>query len=252
MEMEMNRKSFVLAAALALVSSLAIAKEQGETANPSRPTVAVMDYQFGTLQKWWEGDWNVGKGVSDMLLDELLASGGLRLLERSQIDAVLKEQDLAKSDRAESSASPDAQTGKVIRARYFITGSVTKFGGEDKDLGIGGLIGAFTGKPYLAMADVATKKTTAHVELSTRVIDTTTGEIIIAVRSKGESKRRGMLLGGLGAGKGKVAGGSIEMGSSNFRDTILGEATAAAVKDAAAKLVAALSMANGESSSSTR
>ncbi len=251
--MKMNHKSFVLTAALALIPCLVIAKEQGETANPSRPTVAVMDYQFGTLQKWWEGDWNVGKGVSDMLLDELLVSGSLRLLERSQIDAVLKEQDLAKSDRTESSTSSDAQTGKIIRARYFITGSVTKFGGEDKDLGIGGLIGAFTGKSYLAMADVATKKTTAHVELSTRVIDTTTGEIVIAVRSKGESKRRGMLLGGLGAGgKGKIVGGSVEMGSSNFRDTILGEATAEAVKDAAAKLIAALSMANSESSFSTR
>ncbi len=233
---------FVLAAALALVSSLAVAQESGETVRSSRPTVAVMDYEFGTLQKWWEGDWNVGKGVSDMLLDKLLESGSLRLLERSKIEAVLKEQDLAKSDRAEPSASQTAQTGKVVGARYFITGSVTKFGGEDKDLGIGGLIGAFTGKAYLAMADVMTKKTTAHVELSSRVIDTTTGEIVVAVRSKGESKRRGMLLGGLGAGgKGKVAGGAVEMGSSNFRDTILGEATAAAVEDAAVKLLAALS-----------
>lgn len=231
---------FTLVMAPLLVVSLAMAQDQGKTENSSRPTVAVLDYEFGTLQKWWEGDWNVGKGVSDMLLDELLQSGGLRLLERSKIDAVLKEQDLAKSDRTEPSASTDAQTGKIIKARYFITGSVTKFGGEDKDLGIGGLIGAFTGKPYLAMADVATKKTTAHVELSSRVIDTTTGEIVIAIRSKGESKRRGMLLGGLGAGKGKIAGGSIEMGSSNFRDTILGEATAAAVQDAAAKIVAAL------------
>ena len=141
-------------------------------------------------------------------------------------------------DRAAPSESKDAQTGKLVRARYFIAGSVTKFGGEDKNLGIGGLVGSLTGKSYLAMADVATKKTTAHVELSVRVIDTTTGEIVSALRSNGESKRRGLILGGLGAGKGKVAGSSIEMGSSNFRDTILGEATAAAVNDAAVKHIA--------------
>lgn len=232
---------FILAAVLSLIASLAVAQEQNETVKSPRPTVAVRDYEFGTLQKWWEGDWNVGKGVSDMLLEELLASGSLRLLERSQIDSVLKEQDLAKSDRTEPSASQTVQTGKVIGARYFIAGSVTKFGGEDKNFGVGGLVGAFTGKAYLAMADVMTKKTTAHVELSSRVIDTTTGEIVVAVRSKGMSKRRGMLLGGLGAGgKGKIAGGAIEMGSSNFRETILGEATAAAVQDAAVKLIAAL------------
>ncbi len=242
--MKMKQTFFVtltLAAVISLVASLAMAQEQTPPLNSLRPTVAVKDFEFGTIQKWWEGDLNVGKGVADMLLEELLTSGSLRLLERSQLDAIVAEQDLGKSDRAEPSANLDAQTGKLIRARYFITGSVTKFGGEDKDLGVGGLIGSLTGKAYLAMADVMTKKTTAHVELSSRVIDTTTGEIIIAVRSKGESKRRGMLLGGLGAGsKGKIAGGSISMGSSNFRETILGEATSAAVRDAAIKLIAAL------------
>ena len=241
------RIRFVLALALVvLFVPWAMAQEENETRLSSRPTVAVLDFEFGTVQKWWEGDWNVGKGVADMIVEELLLSGGgLRLLERSQLDAVLKEQDLANSDRADQSVGEDAQSGRLIKARYFVTGSITKFGGEDKNLGIGGLVGALAGKSYLALADVATRKTIARVEITTRIIDTTTGEIVGAVRSSGQSKRRGLLLGGGGVGNKKVAGGSIQMGSSDFRETILGEATAAAVHDAAVKLIVVLNEERG-------
>jgi curli biogenesis system outer membrane secretion channel CsgG len=228
------------AIAFALMMASSVFAQGTPVVSSSRPTVAVKDFDFGTIQKWWEGDLNVGKGVSDMLVDELLATGGLRILERAQLDAVLQEQDLAKSGR--TMAGGDAQTGKVISARYFVTGSVTKFGGETRSTGIGalgGAIGAFTGQAYLGMFDL--KKTKGQVEISLRVIDTTSGEIVAAVRSFGESKRKGLLVGGAGITKGgKIAGSSVEIGSSNFRETLLGEATSAAVHDAACKLAAAI------------
>jgi hypothetical protein len=60
-------------------------------------------------------------------------------------------------------------------------------------------------------------------------------------RAKGDgtSKRSGFLLGGAGGGGG--GGGHIAFGASEFRDTILGEATEMAVKSTATKLVAAKS-----------
>jgi hypothetical protein len=45
------------------------------------------------------------------------------------------------------------------------------------------------------------------------------------------------MLGGGGAGGGGFGAGGIDMGSSNFQDTILGEATRAAVDDMVAQLV---------------
>jgi hypothetical protein len=46
-----------------------------------------------------------------------------------------------------------------------------------------------------------------------------------------------MLLGGAGAGGGNYGAGGIDMGSSNFQDTVLGEATRSAVEDVTAQLV---------------
>ena len=89
------------------------------------------------------------------------------------------------------------------------------------------------------MGSVGTSKGKANVAITARVIDTTTGEIMASAKGDGTSKRSGFLLGGAGGGGGGAGGGNISFGASDFKDTILGEATEAAVKMTAAKLVAA-------------
>jgi hypothetical protein len=61
---------------------------------------------------------------------------------------------------------------------------------------------------------------------------------MVVAKGEGTSSRSGLLLGG-GAGGGGGAGfGGVEMGSSDFRESVLGEATEAAVKQVVATLVA--------------
>jgi len=196
----------------------------------ARPTAAVLDFDFGTIQNWWGGTWDIGKGISDLLVDELLNEGQLRLLERKQIQAVLGEQNLANSNRADVSASQAARMGKVLGAKMLVTGSVTKFGSEEKK--VGGAAGGFAS----GMLGAGAKNTTATVALTVRVIDASTSEILASVKGEGKSNRRGLLLGGIAGGK--FAG--INMGSKDFKETILGEATEKAVKDAATRLTAQL------------
>ena len=43
-----------------------------QSARASRPTVAVLDLDFGAVQQWWSGNWDIGKGVADLLVDELV------------------------------------------------------------------------------------------------------------------------------------------------------------------------------------
>jgi hypothetical protein len=74
-----------------------------------------------------------------------------------------------------------------------------------------------------------------------RIIHITTAEIMASAKGDGTSKRSGLLLGGAGAGGGGGGFGGVSFGSSEFRDTILGEATELAVKATTAKLVAAKS-----------
>ncbi|MEO7191193.1 MAG: CsgG/HfaB family protein [Vicinamibacterales bacterium] len=196
-----------------------------------RPRAAVLSFEFGTIQQWWSGNWDIGKGISDMLVDELLQTGQISLLERKQIDAVLGEQNLANSNRADVSAKQAASLGKVLGANMLITGSVTKFGSEEKN--VGGAAGSVAGR---FMGGAGAKNTTANVALTIRVIDASTSEILASVKAEGKSNRKGLLLGTAIGGN----FGAINMGSKDFRETILGEATEKAVKEAAAKLAPAM------------
>jgi curli biogenesis system outer membrane secretion channel CsgG len=205
-------------------------------AQSTRPTIAILDFEFGTIQKWWEGNQDIGSGISDMLVDELVNDGSFRVIERKRLDAIMAEQNLAQSDRADPSAQTLVQIGKLLGARYVVTGSVTKFGTEESNKRVSG--GGW-GSRY-GLGSVGTAKGKANVAITARIIDTSTGEIMASAKGEGKSKRSGLLL--AGAGGGAVGGmGSLEFGSSDFRNTILGEATDEAIKQTATKLIAAKS-----------
>ena len=68
------------------------------------------------------------------------------------------------------------------------------------------------------------------------MIDTSTAEILASASGKGESSRSGTGLLGAGGGGYGAGGGGIDMKSSNFGATILGEATNKAVADLAQQL----------------
>jgi curli biogenesis system outer membrane secretion channel CsgG len=204
------------------------------SAQQSRPTVALLDFDFGTVQQWWSGNQDIGQGIADMIVDELVNDGSFRVIERKRLQALLAEQEFSNSERADPSAKAVAQLGKALGVKYLIVGSVTKFGTEESNKSVGA--GAFGGGKF-GLGRVGTSKGKANVAITARVIDVTTGEIMASARGEATSKRSGLLLGGAGGG-GAGGGGEIAFGSSNFRDTILGEATEAAVKDAVTKLVA--------------
>lgn len=207
------------------------------SAQSSRPTVAVLDFDFGTVDRWWSGTWDIGKGLSDMLVDELVNDGSFRVIERKRLDAILAEQNFSNSDRADPSQASVAKLGKALGVKYMIVGSITKFGTENKKVGVGG--GGFGGGRF-GLGKVGTSQGKATVAITARIIDTTTGEILVSKKGEGTSKRSGLLLGGGGGGGGGAMGG-IEMGSSDFRETVLGEATEAAVKLLSANLTEAKS-----------
>lgn len=213
-------------AALVLIALAAPASAQSK-----RPTVAMLDFDYGTIDHWW-GNQDIGKGIADLLVDGLVEDGTYRVIERKRLDAILAEQNFSNSDRADPEAAKVAKIGKALGVRYLILGSITRFGMEDKGMKVGG--GGWGGGRF-GLGEVGTKKGKATVAIAARVIDTTTGEIMAVAKGDGTSSRSGLLLGGAA----NHAAGGIQFGSSNFRETVLGEATDAAVKAVVAKLIAA-------------
>jgi curli biogenesis system outer membrane secretion channel CsgG len=206
-------------------------------AQSTRPTVAVLNFEYGTVQRWWSANQDIGEGIADMIVDELVNDGSYRVIERKRLDAILAEQNFSNSERADPSAKTLAQIGKALGVKYLIVGSITKFGTEqsNKSFGGGGYGSAF------GLGQVGTSKGKANVAITARMIDTSTGEIMASAKGEGTSKRSGFLLGGAGGGGGGGGGGHIAFGASDFRDTILGEATELAVKMTSGKLVSAKS-----------
>jgi hypothetical protein len=90
------------------------------------------------------------------------------------------------------------------------------------------------------LGGVGTSKAKAVVGVSARMINTSTGEILVAVTGTGESTRSSTALLGGGGGWSGGGGGSLDMGSSNFSNTILGEAVHKAVDDTGAQLDASV------------
>jgi curli biogenesis system outer membrane secretion channel CsgG len=219
-----------------VVVAFTMAAPSAVRAQSNRPTVALLDLDYGSVQDWWGGNWDIGKGVADLIVDELVNDGSYRVIERKRLDAILAEQEFSNSDRADPDAKAVSQIGKALGVKYLIVGSITKFGTEKKDVGIGG--GGWGGGGF-GIGKVGTTEGKATVALALRIIDTSTGEIMASAKGQGVSKRSGLLLGG-GGGNWHGAGvGEINMGSSEYRETILGEATEIAVKDVSGKLISA-------------
>jgi curli biogenesis system outer membrane secretion channel CsgG len=189
------------------------------SAQANRPAVAVMDFEYGSIDNWW-GQYDIGKGMADQVVDALVNDGTFRVIERKKLDAVLAEQDFAQSNRADPSAATLAKIGKIKGIKYIISGSITKFATESrgggvrvKGIGLGG------------------KKTKSEVNLTARVIDVTTGEIVASTKGHGESSKGG----GFDFSKG---GFGVGTNSEEWRQSGLGDAQEAACNDFVAQLVA--------------
>jgi len=197
--------------------------------------VAVFDFEYGTVQSSvaavFGNNQDVGKGISDMLVQKLVQSGKYSVIERKALDKLLAEQNFSNSERADPASA--ARIGKMLGVDAIIVGSITKFGRDDKSTSLGGV--GFGRGPF-GLGGAKVKSAKAVCGISARLVDTSTGEILAAVTGNGESKRSGTSLIGAGAGSGGGGGGFVDMSSSNFAETILGEAVLQAVDSTATQL----------------
>src|SRR5438270_11972456 len=201
--------------------------------------VAVMNFDYATVQSGvaalFGSNQDVGKGIADLLVDKLVQDGTLSVIERKQLDKILAEQNFSNSDRADPKSA--AKIGKVLGVNAIIVGSITQFGRDDKKTDIGGgALGGVTGR--FGLGGVRKSKSTAVVQITARMIDTSTAEILASVTAKNEASREGTGIIGSGGSYAGMAGGALDMKASNFADTILGEATTKTVADLARQMEA--------------
>jgi len=198
--------------------------------------VAILDFQYGTVmtsvQAIFGTNLDIGRGISDLLIDRLLKQGTYRLIERRDIGKIMAEQNFSNSDRADPSSA--AKIGKLLGVDTVVIGDITQFGRDDKSTGVAA--GALSRWDKFGAGKIGLKSSKAVVGITARLIDVNTGEILASESGKGQSKRSGTALAGDGGNWGLGGGGGIDMGSSNFSATIIGEAVSDAVTELAGKL----------------
>jgi len=199
--------------------------------------VAIMDFDYATVHSstaaLFGQDIDVGKGISDLLVTYLVKDGSYSVIERKALDKIMAEQNFSNSDRANPTSA--AKIGKLLGVDAIIVGSITQFGNETKNMNLGGAGGALGG---FGLGGFGHKKSKAIVAVTARMVDIDTGEILAVAEGKGESQRESTsLLGGGGNWHG-FGGGNADFGSSDFQQTILGEAVKAAVEQTSSGVIA--------------
>ncbi len=178
--------------------------------------VAVMNFDYGTVKtivaSIFGTDQDVGKGITDLMVQKLVTDGKYRVIERAALDKIIAEQNFNNSDRADPSSA--SKIGRILGVDTIILGSITKFGRDDKQVGgVGGGHSGWTG----AIAGMGKKESKAVVAITARLVNTTTGEILASVTGNGESSRSGLMLGGGGGTGYSGGGGAIQHDQQQFR-----------------------------------
>ncbi len=164
--------------------------------------------------------------VADMLTTAF-RNMGLRVLERQELDAVLREQNLARSGHLDPQTA--VEPGKIVGAEYLVGAKATEFG--IRDTRHGGLFGL---GPF---GGVQLRTSTARVVLDARILDVRTGEVLATATGEGKIVNYGgSLIGGSWVG-GSIALGGVDVNSREWSESLLGRAARKAVDNVLKELL---------------
>jgi curli biogenesis system outer membrane secretion channel CsgG len=233
--MKMHRFLPTCVIGLPLLAGVLAVPAHPQAAPARRPRVAVMDFDYGTVQTAsaavFGTNVDIGKGITQLLVTGLVKDGNFSVIERTALDKVMNEQNFSNSNRADPNSA--AKIGKLLGVDAIIVGTITEFGNETKKTNLGGGGGNWGG---FGLGGFGHSNSKANVAITARIINIDTGEIMAVADGTGQSSRSSTsMLGGGGNWHG-FGGGNADFGSSDFQQTIIGEATKKATDELATSL----------------
>lgn len=209
--------------ALTLFGTAGMAKEP----DGLKKRIAVFTFEDKSDHKvrWWNHGQSVGDGMADMLITALVKEGKYRIMERSQIDQIMKEHALG----ASGAVTPEtaAKMGSLLGVELAVVGSVTEFGYKESKTG--GSIGGFAAKA-LGMGSgmgASVNSVSAVVGIDIRFVDVSTGEILAAESVNKKESSKGLSF--------STATLDFE-NEKKFDESVVGKATRAAINEMVEKI----------------
>ncbi len=196
----------------------------GPTAQADKKRVIVDEFDYSTVKSSVQAVFNtqadIGKGIRAMLVKRMADANKVVIVERAKIDQLTSEQDRNASNRVKQGSG--ARVGRISGADAVLAGDIVVFGRDDKKTNIGG--GALARGPFAGL-HIKKEEDKAVVVIDYRLVDAETSEVIATGEARGESTRKSNGFAGMGGNWGGAGGGGVDMTSSNFGQTIIGEAT---------------------------
>ncbi|HBK96211.1 MAG TPA: penicillin-binding protein activator LpoB [Microcoleaceae bacterium UBA10368] len=219
---QMSRLTSISLAALMLAGLCVSAIATPATTQPpifqaqatAKKRLVVMDFDYGTTNSYYSSYRGVGaaKGISELLINELVNNGTYTVVDRSKLEQVLKQQNRSGS----MDIGTATEIGKQLGVDAVLIGTITKFN-VDKQSGGGSFMGIGGGS----------NKTKAIVQIDLRLIGTASGDILATAKAVGEANQSDSNISVMGIG------GSS---SSSNEDTLLSAAVDKAVSQMVTKL----------------
>src|SRR5262249_27588267 len=152
-------------------------------------------------------------------IQKLVEGGKYTVVDRSALERLLQEQTESENEHMDAYQLA-AKIGRMVGLDVMIIGAVSRYGVDETSKKATGTAGGF--------ADgMKTRKSKAYVDITARIFNVTTGQVEDSFTGSGESSRTGEIM--IMPGRGKSAA-SMEMLSSEFAETLFGEATNGAVE----------------------
>ena len=106
---------------LALVgAAIAFAAAPAMAQDDSRPTLAVLYFENSSFGKANADYQPLSKGIADLLISSMANNPKFRVVERDELQAILQEHNLAKTDVVDKAAA--VKVGKLLSAHHLVTG----------------------------------------------------------------------------------------------------------------------------------
>jgi curli biogenesis system outer membrane secretion channel CsgG len=168
-----------------LASSVAVAA-RGVGA---KPTVAVLRFKNKADNPWWQR--SGAQAVQDVFVTELVKSGRFRVVEREQLQALMREKNLTLSGDVDPATA--VRVGKLLGVNYLLTGAVTEYGVTDRTA-------RGAARRTEPRAGARARRGPFAAAMKASLIDTSTGEIVWADEARAEESSARVSVGGFGGG----------------------------------------------------
>lgn len=182
----------------------------GGNTKPKKRVVVVLNFDDASLTKENQKI-EMGRQIAIKISNEFATRGDFEVVERANIDQIIKEQDTSYDSRRDPKLA--AKISQLMSASSVVIGSITEYTMTSKTSSVLG---------------VMTRTITAKVGLAVRLVDVNTGQVQDSVTVNGKQEKKERIIGGLG--------GEMTDLSEDLKTQLLTEAAEFATKDAVNKL----------------